>query len=157
MHLFILNLKKISLLQILVTISFTKTSSYFNYYLHKKFVITAEILHILLKTTKRKDSLFLIISYHHLSDKQNFNNIHEISILILNLIYLLLKTVMNLIFSQIIPFTIPITILYHLQYFKKNILVTFNIITNEIININNSFIDIKKEFSFFKFQINHIE
>src|SRR6266498_4758294 len=36
------------------------------------------------------------------------------------------------------------------QHFKKNILATFKIITNEITNINNSFIDMKKEFSSLK-------
>ena len=44
-----------------------------------------------------------------------------------------------------------------LQYFKNDILNTFKIITNKIININNLFINIKKEFSTFKFQLNYID
>ncbi len=43
------------------------------------------------------------------------------------------------------------------SHFKRDILATFKIITNEITNINNSFIDMKKEFSFFKFQFNNME
>ena len=43
------------------------------------------------------------------------------------------------------------------QHFKKDILATFKIITNEITNINNSFIDMKKEFSSLKSQINQMD
>src|SRR6266542_1640247 len=40
-----------------------------------------------------------------------------------------------------------------LHHFKKDILDTFKIITNEITNINNSFIDMKKEFSALKLNL----
>src|SRR6266542_1632506 len=44
-----------------------------------------------------------------------------------------------------------------LHHFNKNILDTFKIITNEITNINNSFIDMKKEFSAFKSQLTYMD
>jgi len=44
-----------------------------------------------------------------------------------------------------------------LHHFNKDILDTFKIITNEITNINNSFIDMKKEFSAFKSQLTYMD
>jgi len=52
------------------------------------------------------------------------------------------------------PCNLPTASLHH---FNKDILDTFKIITNEITNINNSFIDMKKEFSAFKSQLTYMD
>src|SRR6266498_709409 len=97
MLLFISFLKKTLLLQILDMTLFTKTNNYSSLHLRRRLVIIVEILHILLRTAKRKDGLLLVIPRHLLYDHQDFNNASRILILIPNHMHRSQKTTIILI------------------------------------------------------------
>src|SRR6266540_3282044 len=98
MPLFTSPLKKILSLLILDMTLSTKINNYFGLHLCRRLIIILEISHILLRTAKRKDSLLLVIPHCFLYNKQDFNNILEILILILNHMHQLSKITTILIF-----------------------------------------------------------
>src|SRR6266498_625091 len=92
-------LKKMLLLLTLNTTLSTKINNYSDLHLCRRLVIIAEISHILLRTAKRKDGLLLIIFHRLLYNKQDFNNILGILILILNHMHQLPNITIMLILS----------------------------------------------------------